>query len=230
MKETLNSRGYSFNYILKYSLIATTISFVIMLLSPILSKFLYELWFAIFIVGVPYYLFITKIKKSEEEIIFHENKIIVSDHVSLPIELIDSYKIMYALRLYFALRITLKNNKTYMYYLPISDKEKINTYFKLNNIKESTSIIDFLIKNYLILYILLYFFLLGSFYYLGQQIYYFIVSTNRGFMAIPEVGDQVMVAFQHNLPDRPFVMGGMFHGKVGVGGGPSNNVYCGTFK
>lgn len=50
------------------------------------------------------------------------------------------------------------------------------------------------------------------------------VSTNRGFMAIPEVGDQVMVAFQHNHPDRPFVMGGMFHGKVGVGGGPSNNV------
>lgn len=50
------------------------------------------------------------------------------------------------------------------------------------------------------------------------------VSTNRGFMAIPEVGDQVMVAFQHNHPDRPFVMGGMFHGKVGAGGGLANNV------
>ena len=50
------------------------------------------------------------------------------------------------------------------------------------------------------------------------------VSKNRGFMAIPEVGDQVMVAFQHHHPDRPFVMGGMFHGKVGGGGGQGNNI------
>ena len=50
------------------------------------------------------------------------------------------------------------------------------------------------------------------------------VSTNRGFMAIPEVGDQVMVGFVHNNPDRPFAMGGMFHGKVGGGGGSGNNV------
>lgn len=50
------------------------------------------------------------------------------------------------------------------------------------------------------------------------------VSTNRGFMAIPEVGDQVMIGFQHNHPDRPFVFGGMFHGKVGAGGGAGNNV------
>ena len=32
------------------------------------------------------------------------------------------------------------------------------------------------------------------------------VSKNRGFMAIPEVGDQVTINFQHNHPDRPFVM------------------------
>jgi type VI secretion system secreted protein VgrG len=50
------------------------------------------------------------------------------------------------------------------------------------------------------------------------------VSKNRGFMAIPEVGDQVMVAFQHHHPDRPFVMGAMFHGKVGGGGGQGNNI------
>lgn len=50
------------------------------------------------------------------------------------------------------------------------------------------------------------------------------VSTNRGFMAIPEVDDQVMVGFQHQLPDRPFVLGSMFHGKVGGGGGSGNNV------
>lgn len=50
------------------------------------------------------------------------------------------------------------------------------------------------------------------------------VSTNRGFMSIPEVGDQVMVDFVHDNPDRPFVMGSMFHGKVGGGGGADNNV------
>lgn len=50
------------------------------------------------------------------------------------------------------------------------------------------------------------------------------VSKNRGFMAIPEVGDQVVVNFVHQHPDRPFVMGGMFHGGIGAGGGAGNNV------
>ncbi|SHK45766.1 type VI secretion system Vgr family protein [Chryseobacterium polytrichastri] len=50
------------------------------------------------------------------------------------------------------------------------------------------------------------------------------VSKNRGFMAIPEVGDQVIINFVHQHPDRPFVMGGMFHGKVGGGGGQNNNI------
>jgi type VI secretion system secreted protein VgrG len=50
------------------------------------------------------------------------------------------------------------------------------------------------------------------------------VSKNRGFMAIPEVGDQVIVNFVHQHPDRPFVMGGMFHGGVGGGGGAGNNI------
>ncbi|KMQ69159.1 Vgr family protein [Chryseobacterium sp. FH2] len=50
------------------------------------------------------------------------------------------------------------------------------------------------------------------------------VSKNRGFMAIPEVGDQVIVNFVHQHPDRPFVMGGMFHGGIGGGGGAGNNI------
>lgn len=50
------------------------------------------------------------------------------------------------------------------------------------------------------------------------------VSKNRGFMAIPEVGDQVVANFAHQHPDRPFVMGGIYHGKVGGGGGAGNNV------
>ncbi|WP_123905698.1 type VI secretion system Vgr family protein [Chryseobacterium sp. ERMR1:04] len=50
------------------------------------------------------------------------------------------------------------------------------------------------------------------------------INQNRGYVAIPEVGDQVMVNFQHGHPDRPFVMGGMFHGGTGLGGGINNKV------
>jgi uncharacterized protein involved in type VI secretion and phage assembly len=50
------------------------------------------------------------------------------------------------------------------------------------------------------------------------------VNKNRGFMSVPEVGDQVIISFVHQHPDRPFVMGGMFHGRVGAGGGVGNNI------
>lgn len=50
------------------------------------------------------------------------------------------------------------------------------------------------------------------------------VNKNRGFMSVPEVGDQVIVNFVHQHPDRPFVMGGMFHGSIGAGGGAGNNI------
>ena len=50
------------------------------------------------------------------------------------------------------------------------------------------------------------------------------VNKNRGFMAIPEVGDQVIINFVHQHPDRPFVMGGIFHGGVGAGGGANNDI------
>ena len=43
-------------------------------------------------------------------------------------------------------------------------------------------------------------------------------------MKIFEVGNQVMIGFVHTHPDRPFVMGGMFHGQVGLGGGSDNRV------
>lgn len=50
------------------------------------------------------------------------------------------------------------------------------------------------------------------------------VSQNRGYVAISEVGDQVMVGIVHNHPDRPFVMGGMFHGGTALGGGAQNHM------
>ena len=49
-------------------------------------------------------------------------------------------------------------------------------------------------------------------------------SKNRGHIFIPEVGDQVMVGFVYNNPNRPYVMGGMFHGNNGAGGSANNNI------
>lgn len=50
------------------------------------------------------------------------------------------------------------------------------------------------------------------------------VSTNRGFVFIPEAGDQVMVGYEHGNPARPFVMGSLFHGKNGRGGENENHL------
>lgn len=48
-------------------------------------------------------------------------------------------------------------------------------------------------------------------------------AKNRGLVVVPEVGDQVLVCFRYNDPDRPFVTGSFFHGKTGGGGGQGNN-------
>ncbi|MEO6329416.1 MAG: phage baseplate assembly protein V, partial [Ginsengibacter sp.] len=50
-----------------------------------------------------------------------------------------------------------------------------------------------------------------------------IVSKNRGFTFIPEIGDQVLVCFRYNDADRPFVLGSIFHGKSAAGGGADND-------
>ena len=47
-------------------------------------------------------------------------------------------------------------------------------------------------------------------------------AKNRGLVVIPESGDQVLVCFRYNDPDRPFVMGSLFQGKTGGGGGDGN--------
>lgn len=51
-----------------------------------------------------------------------------------------------------------------------------------------------------------------------------IVGTNRGMVFIPEKGDQVMIGFEYGDPNRPYVMGSMFHGTNGVGGGSNNAI------
>ena len=50
-----------------------------------------------------------------------------------------------------------------------------------------------------------------------------VVDKNRGLVTIPEVGDQVLVGFVNQHPDRPIVMGSLFHGAIGAGGGLQNN-------
>ena len=49
------------------------------------------------------------------------------------------------------------------------------------------------------------------------------VSSNRGFVFIPEVGDQVLLGFRHGDPGRPYVMGSLFNGSTGGGGGQGNS-------
>lgn len=50
-----------------------------------------------------------------------------------------------------------------------------------------------------------------------------VVGQNRGYVFIPEVGDQVYVDFEFGNPDRPFVTGSVFHGRNGAGGGGGNH-------
>ena len=49
------------------------------------------------------------------------------------------------------------------------------------------------------------------------------VRSNRGFVFIPEVGDQVLLGFRHGDPARPYVLGSLFNGVTGGGGGQGNN-------
>lgn len=49
-------------------------------------------------------------------------------------------------------------------------------------------------------------------------------QQNRGQVFIPEIDDQVMVGFEHNNPNAPFVIGSMFHGQNGAGGKANNNI------
>lgn len=50
------------------------------------------------------------------------------------------------------------------------------------------------------------------------------VSKNRGFVFVPEIGDQVMVDFELGDPCRPFVSGSMFHKNNGDGGNTDNHI------
>ncbi len=48
---------------------------------------------------------------------------------------------------------------------------------------------------------------------------------NRGMVFVPEEGDQVMVGFEYGDPNRPYVMGSLFHGKNGKGGDSGNRIH-----
>ncbi len=57
-------------------------------------------------------------------------------------------------------------------------------------------------------------------------------AKNRGMVSIPEIGDQVMIGFEFGDPNRPYVMGSMFHGKntENQGGGEGNHIKTFTDK
>jgi type VI secretion system secreted protein VgrG len=50
------------------------------------------------------------------------------------------------------------------------------------------------------------------------------VSKNRGFVFVPEIGDQVMVDFELGDPCRPYVSGSMFHKNNSEGGNTDNHI------
>ena len=49
------------------------------------------------------------------------------------------------------------------------------------------------------------------------------VKSNRGFVFIPEVGNQVLLDFRHGDPARPYVLGSLFNGTTGRGGLEDNH-------
>ena len=50
------------------------------------------------------------------------------------------------------------------------------------------------------------------------------VAKNRGFVFVPETGDQVLIDFELGNPSCPYVSGSMFHGNNGEGGKSKNSV------
>lgn len=48
------------------------------------------------------------------------------------------------------------------------------------------------------------------------------VANNRGFVFVPEEGDQVMVGFEYGDPNRPYITGAIFPENVSTGGGQGN--------
>lgn len=40
------------------------------------------------------------------------------------------------------------------------------------------------------------------------------MGADKGFYIVPEVDDQVLVSFENNSPDKPYVLSGMYHGKA----------------
>jgi len=51
-----------------------------------------------------------------------------------------------------------------------------------------------------------------------------VLTQNRGQVFIPETGDQVIVGFRYNDPNRPFVMGSIFQGSTAAGGFAQNHI------
>jgi len=173
MKQPLQAEAFNFDRILLYSLYAALISFVLVVVSALLSHYFQPLWNAVFIVGIPYFFFVTKIKSSADDMIFKENQIIVNGK-NIAIQDIEFFRIFDSLRLYFVLRINLKTGQQYIHYLPVSAKQDLENYFEKEGVRSSKGSFDFIAKYYSLLYVLPVIILLGLAYSLGTQLYYYL--------------------------------------------------------
>lgn len=173
MENFFNTHGYDFKLILKTSVIAACISFGFMIFNPWISRYLHELFLAIIVVGIPYYFFMKKNKDNLKSIDFKNDEMIINN-TSLLTQNITSYRITNSLRLYFMLRINDKEGNQYIYYLPVSEKQKVESFFENIRVNKNQIFSDFLPKHYLLTYIAFYFIVLGIVYYCGQQMYYFL--------------------------------------------------------
>lgn len=171
-KELLHVVAYDFGKIIKYSVYIFLMSFVLMFLSAMLLKYVHPLMNAMIVIGMPYGIFVTLVKKNADVINFKDGEIILKDR-KIALDSMESCHLFDALRLYFALRITLKTGQHYIYYLPIDVKEDISVYINQLDLPTSKRLVDFIAKYYALLYVLPFLILLGLAYYLGTQVLYF---------------------------------------------------------
>lgn len=173
MKQLLQTEAYNFDQVRRYSLYTALISFVLMFFTTMWMNNSYPLWHAIVVIGMPYSYFVSRIKKSPEQIIFEENQILLNGRGIL-FEDIESYHLFESLRLYFVLRITLKTGQRYMYYIPIVVKPEIETYFDKEDLPSSKGNFDFIARYYSLLYALSVTIFLMLIYSFAIQFYYFL--------------------------------------------------------
>ena len=200
MERHLQTQAYNFDRVLRYSLYAALIFFVIMLVSTLLIRNIHPLWNAVVVIGFPYSLFVSKIKSRADDMIFEENQIIVNGK-NIAIQDIEFFRIFDSLRLYFVLRIT-KTGQQYIHYLPVLAKQDLENYFEKERIRSRKGSFDFIARYYCLLYVL--HGISRITYSLGTHLYYYLhdlqVFDKEGNSL--GVNDKITISFEMELDTR----------------------------